>query len=94
MKCPVCIKFEKWQEVGELIDGKCNICSYKDYKKITDLKVEALGQKKRQEILDLLKKEHLNIGQICERMSLETMVVSKIVVDNIKNINYLSDVAK
>ena len=64
-------------------------CTYEDYETKTQIKVEALGQSKRQEFLDLMW-SGLNVGDASKKMEIESMVGARIIVNNIKSYQYIS----
>ena len=80
-------------------DGNCDgtnwghKCTYSDYETKLCIKVDALGQAKRQEFLDLMR-TGLNVGQASEKLGIDSMVGGRIIIDNIKSYDYLSKEAK
>ena len=58
--------------------------------------VQELGQVKRQEILDLLWVGGLKVGDIVEKLQIETSIVGQVICDNIETQTFstLSKIAK
>ena len=55
-----------------------------------DDKINSLSKETKQEIMNLLMgEEHLNVGQICKRLGLETGVVAGVIINQIQTIKFL-----
>jgi len=56
--------------------------------------VAELGQPTRQKILDLLLIEGLKVGDICDRLDIEIVIVGQVICDNIQSMSFISNTAK
>lgn len=66
---------------------KVKLKDHENYKEALARIIIELGQPTRQKILDLLF-EGLKVGDICDRLEIETVIVSQVICDNIESHSY------
>lgn len=90
----IILRFYRQEELKKM-RREVKVFEHETYRQALARTVAELGQPTRQKILDLLLIEGLKVGDICDRLDIEVIIVVQVICDNIvETAKYINSLAK